>query len=167
MSDEAPEQSDFILYTAPSGEVKIEVFFADETVWLTQKRMAELFGVEVNTVNYHLKEIFKSGELDKSATIRKIRIVQDEGGYDVRRNVDFYSLDAIISVGYRVNSDRATQFRKWATSAIKTFAVQGYVLGKKRFENGNYLGKDYFEKLLAEVREIRASEHRLWLRGAS
>jgi hypothetical protein len=114
-----PPQSDIILYTTPEGDVKVEVFFQDETVWLTQKRMAELFGVEVHTINYHLKEIFKSGELEEKSTIRKIRIVQIEGERKVKRLMDFYNLDAIISIGYRVNSQRATHFRLQKSSLLR------------------------------------------------
>jgi len=110
-----PQSSDIIFYSTPDGDIHLEVLFNDETFWLSQKRMAELFGVEVHTINYHLKEIFKSGELQEAATIRKIRIVQKEGGRDVSRDVDFFNLDAIIAVGYRVNSYQATHFRIWAT----------------------------------------------------
>lgn len=156
------EQSDFLLYTAPDGEVKIEVFFAEETVWLTQKRMAELFGVDVRTVSEHLQNVFSSGELERDPTIRKIRIVQDEGGYDVRRNVDFYNLDAIISVGYRVNSVQATQFRIWATKTLRQFIIKGFALDDERLKNGQHFGKDYFDELLERIREIRASERRFY-----
>lgn len=114
-----PQYSDIIFYSSPEGNIHVEVVFSDETFWLSQKRMAELFGVEVHTVNYHLKEIFKSGELKEDSTIRKIRIVQREGNRDVSRDVDFYNLDAIIAVGYRVNSYQATQFRIWATKTLK------------------------------------------------
>ena len=129
-----PQQSDIILYTTPKGDVKVEVFFQDETVWLTQKRMAELFGVETHTINYHLKEIFKSGELEEKSTIRKIRTVQIEGGREVERLVDFYNLDAIISVGYRVNSQRATQFRIWATKTLRELSCQGILYSCQRWE---------------------------------
>jgi len=119
--------SDIILYTTDAGEVKVEVLFSDETFWLNQKRMAELFGVEVNTINYHLKEIYTSGELNEEATIRKIRIVQKEGERDVARVIDCYNLDSIIAVGYRVNSFQATQFRIWATKTLREFMIKGFV----------------------------------------
>lgn len=157
-----PNRSDFLLYTSPDGEVRVDVFFQDETVWLTQKRMAELFGVEVPTVNYHLKEVFDSRELEEAATIRKIRIVQHEGGRKVEREVNFYNLDAIISVGYRVNSQQATQFRIWATKTLGSFIIKGYVLDSDRLKNGSHFGKDYFDELLEQIREIRASERRFY-----
>lgn len=155
-------KSDFLLYTSPDGDVRVDVFFQDETVWLTQKRMAELFGVEVATINYHLKEIFESGELVEAATIRKIRIVQREGDRKVEREVNFYNLDAIISVGYRVNSQQATQFRIWATKTLSNFIIKGYALDTDRLKNGSHFGKDYFDELLEHIREIRASERRFY-----
>ncbi|GFO96058.1 hypothetical protein ig2599ANME_0244 [groundwater metagenome] len=138
------------------------MLFNDETFWLSQKRMAELFGVEVHTVNYHLKEIFKSRELQEEATIRKIRIVQKEGGRDVARDIDFYNLDAIIAVGYRVNSYQATQFRIWATNTLREFIIKGFVLDDERLKQGKRFGKDYFDELLERIREIRASERRFY-----
>ena len=161
---EEPEtkQGDIILYTTPEGNVRLEVFYQDETFWLSQKRMAELFGVEVNTINYHLKEIFSTGELNEPATIRKIRIVQKEGTRDVSREVDFYNLDAIISVGYRVNSRQATQFRIWATATLKEFVIKGFVLDDERLKLNKRFGKDYFDELLERIREIRASERRFY-----
>lgn len=154
--------AEFLMFTAKSGEQSIEARYEDETIWLSQKLMATLFDVEVNTINYHLKEIFKSGELDENPTIRKFRIVQLEGKREVSRDVDFYNLDAIISVGYRVNSIRATQFRQWATKVLRQFAIKGFVLDKKRLENGSFLDKNYFDELLAEIREIRLSERNLY-----
>lgn len=154
--------SEFLIFTAQAGEQSIEARYEDETIWLSQKLMATLFDVEVNTINYHLKEIFKSGELDENPTIRKFRIVQMEGNREVSREVDFYNLDAIISVGYRVNSIRATQFRQWATKVLREFAIKGFVLDKKRLENGSFLGKNYFDELLAEIREIRLSERNFY-----
>jgi len=154
--------SNILFYTTPTHEIKIEVHFEDETFWMTQKRMGELFGVETHTINYHLKEIFKSGELDEKATIRKIRIVQREGGRDVTRTPNFYNLDAIISVGYRVNSREATQFRIWATKTLKEFIIKGFVLDDERLKNGTHFGKDYFDELLEKIREIRASERRFY-----
>lgn len=133
MSDDQLNKSDFLLYTAPDGAVKIGVFFEDETVWLTQKHMAELFNVDVRTINEHLQNIFDSGELNISATVRKIRIVQSEGKRKVKRDVNFYNLDAIISVGYRVNSRQATQFRIWATKTLRSFIIKGFALDESRW----------------------------------
>lgn len=154
--------AEFLIFTTQAGEQSIEARYEDETIWLSQKLMAQLFDVGVNTINYHLKEVFESGEIQPEATIRKFRIVQMEGKREVTRQIDFYNLDAIISVGYRVNSVRATQFRQWATQVLKEFAVKGYVLDTKRMENGAFLGEDYFEHLLEEIREIRLSERRFY-----
>lgn len=161
-SDNLSEKNQFLLYTTPSGDVKIEVLFENESIWLTQKKMAELFDVEINTVNYHLKEVFESGELPKDPTIRKIRIVQKEGDRDVQRELEYYNLDAIISVGYRVNSEKATQFRIWATQTLRDFIIKGFVLDDDRLKNGSHFGKDYFKELLERVRSIRASERRIY-----
>jgi len=150
----------FLLYTAPDGNVHIEVAIEDETVWLTQKAIAELFCVEVQTINYHLKEVFKSGELVEDSVIRKIRITAADGK---KYLTNFYNLDAIISVGYRVNSIQATHFRKWATKTLREFLVKGFVLDDERLKQGKTLfSKDYFDELLERIREIRASEHRLY-----
>ncbi|MET4676930.1 MULTISPECIES: virulence RhuM family protein [unclassified Luteibacter] len=154
--------AEFLIFTAQAGEQSIEARYEDETLWLSQKLMAELFGIDVRTVSEHLKNIFVSNELVPEATVRKFRIVQQEGQREVSRAVDFYNLDAIISVGYRVNSIRATQFRQWATSVLREFAIKGYVLDRQRMENGSFLGEDYFERLLAEIREIRLSERRFY-----
>lgn len=154
--------AEFLIFTWQAGEQSIEARYEDETVWLSQKLMAELFAVSVPTINEHLKNIYETGELTREATVRKFRIVQEEGGRDVSRLVDFYNLDAIISVGYRVNSVRATQFRQWATQVLREFAIKGYVLDKKRLENGAFLGEDYFERLLEEIREIRLSERKFY-----
>ena len=154
--------AEFLIFTTQAGEQSIEARYENETIWLSQKLMAQLFDVGVNTINYHLKEIFESGEIQPEATIRKFRRVQMEGKREVGRNIDFYNLDAIISVGYRVNSVRATQFRQWATQVLKEFAIKGYALDKKRMENGTFLGENYFEHLLEEVREIRLSERRFY-----
>ena len=159
-----PKSSDIIFYSSPEGDVKIEVIFNDETFWLTQKRMSELFGVESNTITYHLKEIYKSAELQEDATTRKIRVVQKEGNRDVTRDLDFYNLDAIIAVGYRVNSYQATQFRIWATKLLREFIIKGFVLDDERLKQGKRFGKDYFEELLERIREIRASERRFYLK---
>ncbi|MEA3493559.1 MAG: virulence RhuM family protein [Candidatus Margulisiibacteriota bacterium] len=155
----APRESDFLLYTAPDGDVRVDVFFHGETVWLTQKRMAELFGVEVNTVNYHLKEVFKSAELSEISVIRKFRITAADGKtYETQ----FYNLDAIISVGYRVNSEKATKFRIWATQMLRNYIIRGFALDDERLKNGLHFGKDYFDELLEKIREIRASERRFY-----
>lgn len=153
----------FILYNLPDGSGAVQAYVQDETLWLTQKAMAELFGVEVNTINYHLKEIYASKELAQEATIRKIRIVQQEGNRQVERERIFYNLDAIISVGYRVNSQRATYFRQWATKILNEFIRKGFVLDDNRLKQGNTaFGVDYFRELLERVRSIRASERRIW-----
>jgi len=154
--------AEFLIFTGQAGEQSIEARYEDETVWLTQKLMAELFAVDVRTISEHLKNIYEVGEVQHEATIRKFRIVQTEGNREVGRSIDFYNLDAIISVGYRVNSLRATQFRQWATRVLREFAIKGYVLDKKRMENGTFLGEDYFERLLAEIREIRLSERKFY-----
>ena len=154
--------AEFLIFTAQEGKNSIEARFEDETIWLTQKLMAELFEVDISTINEHLKNIYESRELDEVSTIGKFPIVQREGGRNVKRQVLFYNLDVIISVGYRVNSLRATQFRQWATNVLRNFAIKGFVLDKKRLENGSYLGEDYFEELLAEIREIRLSERRFY-----
>lgn len=161
---EKNQSSDIIFYSTPTGDVKIEVIFNDETFWLTQKRMAELFGVESHTITYHLKEIYKTGELEETATARKIRVVQKEGNRDVSRDLDFYNLDAIIAVGYRVNSYQATQFRIWATKTLREFIIKGFVLDDERLKQGKRFGKDYFDELLERIREIRASERRFYLK---
>lgn len=154
--------AEFLIFTSQAGENSIEVMVQDETVWLTQKMISTLFDVEVNTINYHLKEIYKCGELQETATIRNFRIVQTEGKREVSRGIEFYNLDVIISVGYRVNSQRATQFRQWATSVLRDFAIRGYVLDNERLKNGAYLSQTYFDDLLAEIREIRASERNFY-----
>jgi hypothetical protein len=154
--------AEFLIFTAQAGEGSIEVRVEEDTVWLTQKLMAELFGVSVSTINEHLKNIFAIRELEQRASIRNFRIVQTEGSRQVSRSIEFYNLDAIISVGYRVNSARATQFRQWATGILREFAIKGYVLDRKRLENGGFLGEDYFERLLEEIREIRLSERRFY-----
>lgn len=160
----APIESRVLFYTTADGAVKVEVIFQDETFWLSQKRMAELFGVEVNTISYHCKEVFSCGELQEEATVRKIRTVQREGERDVARQVEFYNLDMVIAVGYRVNSLQATQFRIWATQTLKEFILKGFVLDDERLKQGRQFGQDYFEELLERIREIRASERRFYLK---
>ena len=153
------KQNKIIFYRTEAIKVEFEVHFEDETFWLTQKKMGELFGVEVNTVNYHLKEIFKSGELLEDSVIRKIRIPASDGK---NYKTNFYNLDAIISVGYRVNSKEATQFRIWATATLKEFVIKGFVMDDERLKNGEHFGQDYFEELLERIRSIRNSERRTY-----
>lgn len=154
--------AEFLIFELQSKQDSIEVRYEDETIWLTQKMMATLFDVSVKTISEHLQNVYDQGELEREATIRKFRIVQTEGTRQVNREVDNYNLDAVISVGYRVNSIRATQFRRWATQVLKQFAIRGYVIDRKRMENGTALGEDYFERLLEEIREIRLSERRFY-----
>ena len=154
--------AEFLIFQIENKEEGIEVLYQDETLWLTQKTMSILFDVDIRTINEHLKNIYSQGEVDKNTTIRKNRIVQKEGNRNISREVFIYSLDAIISVGYRVNSVRATQFRQWCTFILRQFAIRGYVIDKKRRENGAFINEDYFEHLLAEIREIRLSERRFY-----
>jgi hypothetical protein len=160
--DKNPQFNDILLYSTSNGTVKVEVLYEDETFWLSQKRMAELFGVESHTITYHLKEIFKSGELEENSTTRKIRAVQKEGNREVSREIDFYNLDAVIAVGYRVNSLQATKFRIWATNSLKEFIIKGFVLDDERLKQSKRFGKDYFTELLERIREIRSSERRFY-----
>ena len=154
--------AEFLIFEKQAHADSIEVRYENETLWLTQKMMSSLFDVSVPTVNEHLKNIYASGELEQESTIRKFRIVQTEGTRQVNREIDHYNLDAVISVGYRINSIRATQFRRWATQVLKQFTITGYVIDRKRMENGAFLGEDYFERLLEEIREIRLSERRFY-----
>ena len=154
--------AEFLTFVATGKEEGIQVLYKDETIWATQKAMATLFDCSTDNIGLHLKNIYESGELLKEATTEKISAVQKEGDRQVTRNTLFYNLDAIISVGYRVNSIRATQFRQWCTSVIRQFAIRGYIIDKKRMENGSFIGEDYFEHLLAEIREIRLSERRFY-----
>ena len=151
--------SNILLYKTAQGEVHIEVIFNSETFWMSQKRMADLYNVDVSTINYHLKEIFKSGELNENSVIRKIPITANDGK---DYNTLVYNLDAIIAVGYRVNSYQATQFRIWATSVLKEFIIKGYALDDERLKQGKHFGKDYFDDLLERIREIRTSERRYY-----
>jgi hypothetical protein len=148
--------AEFLMFT---GEDSIEVRVEDETVWLTQKMLSQLFDVNVRTISEHLQTIFASAELLENSVVRNFRNTAADGK---QYNTNFYNLDAIIAIGYRVNSKRATQFRQWATQVLKQFAIKGFVLDKKRLENGSYLGQDYFEQLLAEIREIRLSERKFY-----
>ena len=143
------EISNFVLYTTPNGEVHLDILLQDENLWLTQKGIAELFGVAKSTVSEHLTNIYNDGELDRLATVRKFRTVQKEGNRAVRRELEYYNLDAIISVGYRVNSTKATQFRIWATNTLKEFIIKGFVLDDERLKQGQTVfGQDYFRELL-------------------
>lgn len=156
------ELTDFLLYSAPEGNIKVEVILNDETVWLSQKSIAHLFGVQVPAISKHLKSIFEMGELDKDSTISILETVQEEGGRSVKRNTEYFNLDAIISVGYRVNSRQATRFRIWATQTLKEYIIKGFVMDDERLKNGRYFGKDYFRELLERVRSIRSSERRIY-----
>ncbi len=153
------EKFEILFYSTPEENANIEVFYEFETFWLSQKKMAELFNVEVNTINYHLKEIFKTGELQENSVIRKFRITASDGK---NYNTNFYNLDAIIAVGYRVNSAEATRFRIWSTNTLREFIIKGFVLDDERMKQGAQFGKDYFEELLERIREIRASERRFY-----
>jgi hypothetical protein len=159
-----PNEGQVLLYSTPNGEVRLEVFYQSETFWLTQARMAELFESSKQTISYHLRNIFESKELDRAATVKEILTVQDEGGRKVSRTVEFYNLDAVIAVGYRVNSYEATQFRIWATRTLRDFIVKGFVLDDERLKQGKRFGADYFEELLDRIRAIRASERRFYLK---
>lgn len=153
----------FLIYNTPQEDINVNVVIRDETIWLTQKTMATLFNVQTPAINKHLKNIFEEGELQKEATVSNMEIVQKEGERDVKRNVECYNLDAIISVGYRVNSAKATQFRIWATKTLKEYIQKGFVMDDERLKQGTQVfGKDYFRELLDRVRSIRASERRIW-----
>jgi hypothetical protein len=160
MSNITPSNSDFILYTSQDGEVRVDVFVNNETVWLTQKAMQELFDRSKSTVSEHISNVFKEGELEENQVVRKFRTTADDGkDYEV----SYYNLDVIISVGYRIKSQRGTQFRIWATKTLKEFIIKGFVLDDKRLKQGGQVfGKDYFEELLERIREIRASERRFY-----
>jgi hypothetical protein len=162
--DMVPQENEIIFYSTPDGKVNVEVLFQSETFWLTLNRMAELFGTTKQTISQHLQNIFETGELKREATVKEILTVQTEGERQVSRNLDYYSLDAIIAVGYRVNSHQATQFRIWATNTLKEFIVKGFVLDDERLKQGKRFGKDYFDELLEKIREIRASERRFYLK---
>lgn len=156
-----PQEGQIIFYTNPEGVTKVEVVYRDDTFWLSQRRMAELFDVDIRTINEHLQTIFSNGELKKEAVIRKIRMTASDGK---KYLTNLYSLDAIISVGYRVNSNKATQFRIWATQTLREFIVKGFVLDDERLKLNRRFGPDYFEELLERIREIRASERRFYLK---
>lgn len=154
--------AEFLIFQIEGKEDGVQVVYHNESVWCTQKAMAQLFDVGVPAISKHLNNIFAEGELRPASTVSKMEIVQVEGDREIKRQLDFYNLDAIISVGYRVNSTRATQFRQWCTFVLRQFAIRGYVIDKKRMENGSFISEDYFEHLLAEIREIRLSERRFY-----
>lgn len=158
-----PSQSaQVVLYRANGANVPVEVTYWGHTFWMPQQQMADLFGVTVPNVSYHLKKIYDSGELTETRTIKNLLIVRDEGGRTVQRTIRFYNLDAIISVGYRVDSEQATAFRQWATSVLHEYMIKGFALDDDMLKNGNAFGEDYFKELLARVRDIRTSEKRLY-----
>ena len=156
------ETADLLIYTTPEGDIKIEAFLHNENIWLTQKRMSELFNVGIPAISKHLENIYLEGELDRNSTVSKMEIVQKEGDRNIKRDVEFYNLDAIISVGYRVNSRQATLFRIWATKVLKEYILKGFAMDDNRLKNGQHFGKDYFKELLERVRSIRASERRIY-----
>jgi len=165
MSETTPPQSSMILYQTEDGRTRIQCRFENETIWLTQALIAELFQKDVRTINEHLGNIFEEGELSRSATIRKFRIVRQEGVRDVVREVDHYDLSAILAVGYRVKSPRGTQFRQWATARLSEYLLKGFTLDDERLKNPPGKGHvDYFDELLERIRDIRASERRVYLR---
>ena len=156
------ENNEIILYNTPEGDKKVGVLYHDENFWLTQKAIAQLFNVEVPAISKHLGNIYDSGELEREATVSILETVRREGNRNVKRKLEYYNLDAIIAVGYRVNSYQATQFRIWATKTLKEFIIKGFVLDDERLKQGKHFGKDYFDELLERIREIRASERRFY-----
>ena len=154
--------AEFLIFESQKHEKGVEVRFEDGDLWLTQKLLGDLFDTTRNNITMHIKDIYDSNELDEIATSKDFLLVQNEGNREVSRNVKYYNLEMIISVGYRVNTDRAIQFRRWATKVLKEFAKKGYIIDKKRMENGTFFDEDYFESLLAEIREIRLSERRFY-----
>jgi hypothetical protein len=163
MNKNIENKSNFLFYSTNEGTTNIQVILDEETVWATQNSMSDIFDVEENTITYHVSNIYSDGELSKSSTTRKIRVVRLEGNRNVSRELDFYNLDMIISVGYRVNSQKATLFRKWATNVLKEYLIKGFALDDDRLKQGkNLFDKDYFDELLERIREIRASERRFY-----
>jgi hypothetical protein len=152
-------ESEILLYTTRDGEVKIDVLYSDQTIWLTQKKMGMLFNVDIRTISEHAQNIFKSGELDKDSVVRNFRNTAADGK---KYSTQFYDLDTVIAVGYRVNSKQATEFRIWATKTLKEFIIKGFLLDTERLKNGSKFGQDYFDELLEKIREIRASERRFY-----
>lgn len=167
MSDDLQPTGEFLLYTTEDGQTRVECRFQDETIWLSQKLMAELFKVEVPTINEHLKTLYETGEINPEPTIRKFRIVRQEGSRQVARVIEHYNLEAILSVGYRVRSSRGAQFRRWATERLSEYLVKGFTMDDERLRNPPVEGRgipDYFDELLERIRDIRASERRVYLR---
>jgi hypothetical protein len=164
ISKEIPERVGLAFYTNEKGETEVEVYFADDNMWMSQQVMSNLFDVEEHTITYHIKEIFKSGELEELPTTRKIRVVRSEGSRQVNREIQFYNLDLVISVGYRVNSLKATQFRKFATRILHEYIQKGFVINDDRFKNGSKFDESYFKEMLERIREIRLSERRIYLK---
>lgn len=163
MQNDFEKQAEIVLYHANNSDVSVNALIKDETIWLTQKAIADVFGCSSDNISLHLKNIFNEGELDKYSTTEEFSVVQKEGARDIKRTQNFYNLDAIIAVGYRVNSKEATKFRIWATSILKEYIKKGYVLNDEKLKNGsNIFGKDYFRELLERIRSIRSSERRIW-----
>jgi hypothetical protein len=161
-NNKLPKKNQFLFYTTPSGDVKIEVLFENESIWLSQRKMAELFDCTSENIISHLQNVYSNQELSETATAKDYLVVQKEGARQVNRSIKMYNLDAIISVGYRVNSEKATHFRIWATQTLRDFIIKGFVLDDDRLKNGSHFGKDYFRELLERVRSIRASERRIY-----
>ena len=159
MSGQPPREGEILFYSGPDGTTRLEVLFEDESFWLTQKRMADLFDVDVRTISEHLKTIFSTGELSEESVIQKFRTTAADGKSYL---TGYYNLDAIIAVGYRVNSRQATQFRQWSTTVLRDYIIKGFVLDDERLKHGKVFGKDYFDELLERIREIRASERRFY-----
>ena len=153
------KESSILFYSTPTGEIKIEVFFQDETVWLTQKLLAELFDTTKQNISLHLNNIFREDELSEKSVVKDFLTTAEDGK---KYQTKYYNLDVIIAVGYRINPSRATQFRIWATKTLREFIIKGFVLDDERLKNGSHFGKDYFEELLEKIREIRASERRFY-----
>ena len=154
------ESFPILMYQTEDGQTKLEVFLKNDTAWLTQKMMAELFQVTVPTINEHIKNIFDEGELTSQATVREFLIVQNEGTRQVSRQVDFFNLEMILAIGYRVRSRRGTQFRAWATERLNEYLVKGFTMDDERLKQGNNIGSDYFDEILERIRDIRSSESR-------
>lgn len=153
-------ESNILLYEADEGKINVDVILKDETIWLTQKSMSELFECSTDSIGLHLKNIFEEDELDKNLTTEKISVVRKEGNRNVKRELEFYNLDAIIAVGYRVNSKKATKFRIWATKILKDYMIKGFVIDVEKMKNGPKFGKDYYDELLQTIKEIRLSERK-------
>ena len=156
------DESNFLIYETENGNINVDVILKDETIWITQKGMSQIFDVNTQDITKHLKKIYEEEELYKSSTCSKKEQVQKEGARNIKRNLEFYNLDAIIAVGYRVNTKKATRFRQWATKVLKEYMIKGFVIDKERMKNGPKFGKDYFNELLEVIKEIRLSERRLY-----